>query len=287
MGTFATTKNQFSGNGRYAIVLGACDGSDKKHTIEQQLIDFGVMDKKWSHRSDNVPGSIFYWFTHVAAPAYSISKWTTDVPGNCGICYTSIEHKYYYVLNGDPKVNLNEKYDVILPREVTTGSECINLTKQMKNLLKNLDEKGMVSGSLRFTRGRILARDIINSFSTWKVDTIALPLQWFYFENWWRPLFMLGQDNMGYGYHSTYEGTDSVWTNMKLAARKERIIRAFELFRGEDEFHEPVTIYTHGRQVADADKYVVLTRHSAMNLSWEISRKKANLINKGIFKDDK
>ena len=287
---FATSKDQYSGEKRELIVLNDCDGSCIEHTVEHQLIEAGVMNRKYSHAGEDTPGSIFYWNKHVAAPQFSPDYVADKVPGHCGWCYKEIEYQYHYILTGNRIVNLNEKYDVCLPESIVTGSECIKLCREMNNLLTNLRKYTMYGSRLRFTRGRILARDIVNAAAGWHkdIDRIALPLRWFYFEDWWRPVLMLGQENMGYGYHTRYQGSDySVWGNMKRAADGNRNISAFHLFSGMDEFHEETDIYTHGRQTAEDDKYVVLTRQSATNLSYEIRNRRRKLKMTGSFKDDK
>lgn len=285
---FATSKDQYSGENRKLLRLEQCDGSAKFNTVEGQLIMYGVLDRKWSHAGEDTPGSVFYWFKHVVAPMYTVADLVSGETGHCGICFKDINYKYHYTRTGAERVNLNEKFDVSLPMDIVSGSECIKLTREMKNLLHNLKKNNMYCNRLRFTRGRILARDIVNGCGGWDVESIALPLRWFYFEDWWRPVLMLGQDNMGYGRHTSYRGSEhSVWGNMKRAANGERNISAFHLFDGEDESHEKVDIYTHGRQSAEDDKYVVLTRQSAMNLAHEIRTRRTRLKNKGIFRDDK
>lgn len=270
------------------LFIGGCDGSSSETSLETQLIRYGLLDRKWSHKDEDTPGSVFYWFKHVVSPIYSITQITEDVSWHCGICHKEIKRKFFYECTRNPVVNLNERYDVRMPDSIVSGSECIKLGDDMKNLLKNLRENKMYVNRLRFGRGRILARDVISAHDYWKVETIALPLRWFYFEDWWRPVIMLGQENSGYGYHVQWQGgIKSVWGNMKKAAEKDRDVKAFQLFRGYDEYRAPVDIYSHGRQSSADDRYVVLTRSSARDMHYEITGRMRKLKNEGKFIDDK
>lgn len=270
---FATSPKQFAqSKTRKVIFIGTCDGSSKFNTLEHQLIAEGILDTKWSMNNDDEPGSIFYWFKHVGATEYIPESYLHHTDAwHCGICYHEINHIYRYSrMNGGP-VNLTEDIDVMLPETIISGSECINLTEELRALTNYIDRNGFATRGIFYKFGRIAAREIIASWDSWKKNEIALPVQWFYFEPVERQKLMLGQDNSGYGRHVEFYGRyDSVPRCMAAALRQPRNIRAYQLFNGLDEYKKTADLNTVG-QVATSCHYVVLTRDSAKKLAGELN----------------
>ena len=161
------------------IQIGVCDGSSREATLERQLIKNGLMAQKWS-MSDDTPGTVFFWFKHVAAQVYEpdMMEPNETKDWHCGVCYTAIKHLYHF--RGGGIVNFAKDIDVSLPPVIVSGSECIWLGKELKALTNYLVSSKYVVGPVRYTRGRIDAQCLFDSFDQWPYDEFVLPLQWFY-----------------------------------------------------------------------------------------------------------
>ncbi|SHI34743.1 hypothetical protein SAMN05720471_101241 [Fibrobacter sp. UWP2] len=72
-----------------------CDGATQEDTLQEQLLRHGLIKSKWT-LDDDKPGTVFYWFRHVAARAYNITHFILSEEGHCGICYHSILNKFFY-----------------------------------------------------------------------------------------------------------------------------------------------------------------------------------------------
>lgn len=276
---FASSADQFAGEGRKLITLSACDGSSEQATMEWQLRKLGLI-KKWRHEDDDRPGTVFYWFKHVAAQAYEPSMFSYLGKNNgsiCGVCgKKDIQKVYSFRLTGSGIVNLTDTMDILLPEIMKSGSICIHLADEFRSLTEYLIKNHLVlNGDVHFRMGRIVARDIIDAWHSWdkSTDVVALPVQWFYFTPMERKLLMLGQSVSGYGYH-VYNANSSKYVLMRMAAARKakRTISAYRLFDGTDEYGHRCDIATPA-QTAIKHVYVILTRKSACGLSAELFRK--------------
>lgn len=272
---FATSAYQFAGAERKLITLDDCDGSSEQATLEWQLREWGLI-KKWRHEDDDRPGTVFYWFKHVASQVYFPEKFAKlTEPWMCGVCgKKDIRKVYTFGRIGSGIVNITEDMDIRLPEVMKSGCVCIELGAELNSLTEHLIENGMVRNNLiNFKMGRIAARDVIDAWYTWTRDIVALPVQWFYFTPMERKLLMLGQDVSGYGYHVVKDNKSQyVLRRMAAAVKGKRTWSSYRLFDGLDEYGKRCDIATPN-QTAAKNAYVILTRKSACGLSGELYRK--------------
>lgn len=270
---FATSKNQYAGSDRETILIGACDGKTRERTLEHQLIRNGIIDGKWSHAGDETPGSIFFWFKHVAAGIYEPDYMELDSidTNHCGICYHDIEYVYHFISDGMHKLNLTRDMDVVMPATIVSGSECIHLGDEMLRLREWLFRHGLVQKVMKFTRSRIDVQCIIDCWQTWDRDVVALPLRWFYFRPDIRQAMARGE-SFGRGRHifGAYAG-DSLPRKMNMAAKETGYIRAKDIFSGRDDYTGRVVDINCDGQSSHPCAYAKLYRDQAMELATPLS----------------
>lgn len=256
-------------SGGKIIHIDPCDGRDQYHTLQQQLLDHGIIDQKWS-LSDDVPGTIFHWFRHNAP--YEPTGITFMEEGHCGVCFHDITNKYYFRLNDDRPLRLYDDVYIELPELLVSGCECIHLKESMQQLIRYIHAHYVKKGTVDIKFGRLNARQIIQSYYDWDpyYDEIAMPVAWFYFDPTIRHKLKLGQFYSGYGYHVFMNQTyKSIPVAMHYALRQQRTVRAYNLFMGRSEDGGWANEDTE-RQVASPYYYVIVSRSSASRLVKEI-----------------
>ena len=215
-----------------------------------------------------MPGTVFYWFKHYAAQVYApdrveahkVKDW------HCGVCFHAIQHLYYFV--GGGIVNFDDDTDVELPPSIVSGSECIWLAEELRSLTNYLFQKGFVTRELKYTRGRIDAQCVFDSFASWPTDEIALPIQWFYF----RPNFRRGMlTAMKCG--GSPSQTISWWSNQKnsipttmshIVSHGSRSNFGDSFWRGTDTDGKTFSDIDSDSQSAEPFRYVIVSRSAAM-----------------------
>lgn len=263
---FATSKNQYPAK-KDLLRLDTCDGSAPDNTLEAQLIREGIIESKWSHADEDTPGSIFFWFKHVAAPLYvpDFCSFTDSRSRHCGICYHKIRFVYHYNL-ADPGidvVNLTGELDVRLPPDMVSGSECIHLADEFMAIRNWMIANGFFNGMIRFSHGRIDVDSLIVNWSSWKLDSIALPLQWFYFRPAVRQ-FLAGREPLIGGRNVFMPFEDrSVIRRIRRATVQGGNVRAKTLFQGMDDYARMVADINCDHQSSHSCAYALLTRDDA------------------------
>ena len=269
MEDFATLSCQFTEEGRECIEIFGCDGSSPETTLEAQLLKHGIIEKRWSIKEMKdgceIPGTIFYWFKHVASQSMTPDtiKMDPDQKWHCGICYHEINNIYYYRKTSSAPINLNRHLDIILPETIVSGSECIHLADEMRNLIRYLFDHGIVSHRMTFTHGRIDAQCVVDSFETWDREEVALPVSWFYF----KPNFRRGlvsNNPSAYKHPHVYEPFDynSVPLKMNGALRQAKFTLDDSIFIGMESDGRRVDVNTDG-QTVNACLYLVIDRKTA------------------------
>lgn len=235
---FATHKNQYSGEGRKVLTIGECDGSTREATLEAQLINYGIIDSKWSHCNEDTPGSVFFWFKHVGASVYEPEyiAYEDENTRHCGVCFHDIDFVYYFNRVVHEPINLTRDLDILLPRTMVSGSECIHLADELMAIRNYLFKHRLVHERITFIRSRIDARCVIGAWKTWDREKVALPLRWFYFTPSIRKVLAL-DDSFGSGVHVFLGSSDnSVPRKMNAAAKENGTISTKSLFTGRDEY---------------------------------------------------
>ena len=214
-----------------------------------------------------MPGTVFYWFKHYAAQVYE-PDWVEaheKRDWHCGVCFHAIQYLYHFV--GGGIVNFDANTDLELPPVMVSGSECIWLAEELKCLTRYLLDKGFVKGQLRYNKGRIDAQCLFDSFDTWPVNEIALPIQWFYF----RPNFRRGlQTEMERGGSPTQvisrwsNAKNSLPTTMNHIVQKEYRVNYGEAFwKGLDTDGKSDADINSDCQSAKPYRYVIVTKRNA------------------------
>ena len=269
MEEFATSAHQFGGSGRKCIEIYGCDGSSPETTLEAQLLQHGIIGRRWSLKDmkegGEVPGSIFYWFKHVASQTMEPDSIMKKLSGkwHCGICYHDISNVYYYNNVFNKPVNLNSELDIMLPPTIVSGSECIHLADEMRHMIDYLFEHGIVSHKMTFTHGRIDAQCVVDSFESWDRDEVALPVSWFYF----KPNFRRGltcKHPTAYRHPHVYApmGAKSTAVNMNNALKQRRMVFDEDIFLGREANGMRVDVNSDG-QTVNACLYIVIDKETA------------------------
>ena len=266
---------------RKMVKIGCCDGECKANTLAWHLIQQGIIDRKWSHANENDPRSVFYKVKHsVSQVMYPASiSFHDKKDGHCGVCFKEIQNFYSYkaIPGRNRIVNITDEVDLELPETIVAGCECITLGDELRALigyLTHMDKetnRRRICDEILFMRERIDARCIISSWKKWSVDTVALPLDWFYFTPAIRRLLMLGQTVSGYGWHvNNFQHYKHIGTGMHYASLQKRNVRAYDLFRGYDKGTHRMCDLDTDEQVRDSYRYAILTRESARELHKEL-----------------
>ena len=270
---FATSIDQYSGTGRKLLKLGPCDGEDNTRTVLSYLMDAGLLQKKRCLAGDDTPGSIFYWFKHVAAQVMSPDTVTMEQDGNCGVCFHHITNQFRYInMNPDGVVNLTEDIDVRLPPVIISGSECITLTDDFSNLMSYVMANGLSGKVIRFAFGKVDAWEVVKSYRSWKLDIYPLPISWFYFKPSLRRMLMLGQRTAGFGFHTAIETRGlTPGRAINMARKTTRTVEAYRIFNGHDEYGHRCGIDSEA-QAVDRFCFIVLEKQNMARLIHETER---------------
>lgn len=266
---FATSKNQFSGENREILTIGACDGRTRERTLESRLMEAGIIDGKWSHRNEDTPGSVFYWFKHVGASVYSpdFIDYNLESTNHCGICYHDIDFVYHFNRGETDRINLTRDLDIVMPPTIVSGSECIHLADELIGIRNWLFKHGFAIRRIKFNRGRIDAQCIIDSYQKWDRPVVALPLMWFYFTPTQRR-FLAMDDSFGMGRHVFLaSGEKSVPKRMNLAAKENGNISTKSLFGGRDEYAMNMASIDTDEQSSHPCAFAIITVDQARTLA--------------------
>lgn len=272
MDRFATRQGEFEGVDRKLLVVGPCDGSSFDYTLAGHLKRLGLLKGRWKS-GEHTPGSVFYWFRHVAALQFVPDSLELVDSWHCGVCFKHPIKLKFTMKNMafNKPLNITEHADILLPKYIVTGSECIHLSDDMRNLVRYMREHGiMPEGGIRFVMGRFDAMDIVRNYAAWEFDTVALPVRWFYFKPEFRHVLYYYRWSRGYGLHVVMppEGRGP-GDLMHRASRFCRSSHARDLFWGMDEYDRPATMDTPN-QCADKYGYVVLERGMMKTLMCDI-----------------
>lgn len=266
---FATSKNQYPGEDRDILLIGACDGVTMERTLEAQLIKHGIIDEKWSHCNEDTPGSVFFWFKHVGAAVYEPDSIECNAEGtsHCGVCYHDIDYVYHFNRIGSDRINLTRDLDIAMPLTIVSGSECIHLADELLSIRNWLFRHGFAVRRIQFKRSRIDVQCIIDSFETWDRDRVALPLRWFYFSPSIRNFLAL-DDRFGRGEHVFLASSDrSVPRNMNRAAKENGYISTKSIFQGRDEYEMKPADINSDWQSSHPCAFVILRREVARQMA--------------------
>lgn len=268
-----------------------CTGASPEHTLKHQLIAQGIIkdSTEWGP-SNKDQYSVYNHFRHYAAQGYVPYGMCRALPNShCGVCYHDTDYQYMFVSKTDEPFEVkwvdkdgNETL-IVYPRVMYSGSECIHLADELKTLSVRCVKDYAIS-SITYTDGKIDAYDIVYNAHKWLVDHAVFPVDWFYFEPGLRNKLIWGQWKAGLGVH-VYKAfdTESVVRGMSMAWRhyckyryeedlwmKKRdnfvlkhLVRPTDIFDGKDKFGGFATRHTR-QQVADPNKYVILTREQAI-----------------------
>lgn len=270
---FATSIDQYAGAGRKLIKLGPCDGEDSTRTVLSYLMKAGLLQKKRCLAGDDTPGSIFYWFKHVASQVMSPDSVILKQDGNCGVCFHHITNQFRYI-NNNPEgmVNLTEDIDVRLPPVIISGSECITLTDEFSNLMHYIMANRLSEKMIRFAFGKVDAWEVVKSHESWEQESYALPISWFYFKPSMRRMLMLGQRTAGFGFHTAIDTRGLMpGTAIKMARLAPRGVEAYRIFNGHDEYGHRCGIDSEA-QAVDRFCFVVLEKRNMARLVHETER---------------